>query len=66
MSDQTKLLRDIHAYCRKLGIAPTTFGSLALKDSRFVERVRAGTVQVNTMQKARDYMRENPPRGKAA
>ncbi|MGD9739253.1 MAG: hypothetical protein AB7O56_14080 [Bauldia sp.] len=36
------LLREIQAFCRRVGIAETTFGRLAVNDGKLVARLRAG------------------------
>jgi SAM-dependent methyltransferase len=36
------LLRQVTGYCRRAGLAETTFGRLAVNDGKFVSRLRAG------------------------
>jgi hypothetical protein len=55
------ILVDITAYCGAVGIAPTTFGQRAVGDTRFVERLREGRASVRQVDRARQYMADNPP-----
>lgn len=59
------LLEKIQEYCRVAGIQPTTLGSMAVKDSRFVARLKKGAVTMKTCNKVAEWMAQNPP-GKAA
>jgi hypothetical protein len=45
------LLPRIEAFCAKAGMAETTLGSLAVKDSRFVARLREGRVTLRCCQR---------------
>lgn len=61
------LLKDIEIFLKKHPIKETTFGAYALKDGRFVERLRnGGRVWPETEEKVRGFMRdykgpERPP-----
>ncbi len=56
MGIQQALLREIAAFCAARGIAVTTFGKYAARDTRLVEKLRTGTVTVKTIEKARAYI----------
>lgn len=64
MSDP--LLDEIAIYCKAAGIAETTFGNLAVKDSRLCEQLRAGSVTMRRRERVRQWMAENPPSAKPA
>ena len=56
------LLTEIETYTRARNIAESTFGRLAVNDGKFVGRLRSGSgVTVRLIEKARAYMRTNPP-----
>jgi hypothetical protein len=57
---QTDFLAESAAYMAARKIAESTFGRLAVNDSNFLERVRAGNVTLRTIEKAREFMRSNP------
>lgn len=59
------LLDQIAAYCEIAGIAETTFGNLAAKDSRFVAKVRAGRVTLRSMERVRQWMLDHPAEPRA-
>lgn len=42
MSHSERLLVDIDAFLKKVGVAETTFGRLAANDGKFVGRIRTG------------------------
>ena len=48
------LLRDITDYCRKTGVAESTFGRLVVNDGKFVNRLRdGGRITTTTFQRVR-------------
>jgi hypothetical protein len=51
------LLRDITDYCRKTGVAESTFGRLVVNDGKFVNRLRdGGRITTTTFQRVRAYI----------
>jgi hypothetical protein len=51
------LLRDITDYCRRAGVAESTFGRLAVNDGKFVNRLRdGGRITTTTFQRVRAYI----------
>jgi len=57
MDEQTQLLREIEAYCRKAGLAETTFGRRAVNDGKFVSRLREGKgVTIRTLNKVKEFI----------
>ncbi len=60
MSIPSELLREIDAFVRRAGMAPTTFGRLAANDGKLVARLRSGKgITTRTVEKVRAYMRDN-------
>ena len=60
MSIPSDLLREIDAFVRQSGMAPTTFGRLAANDGKLVARLRSGKgITTRTVEKVRAYMRGN-------
>ena len=58
--DSTELLRDISEYCRRAGVAESTFGRLAVNDGKFVNRLRyGGRVTPTTLERVRGYIAEH-------
>jgi hypothetical protein len=56
------LIADIEAYCRRSGIAESTFGRQAVNDGKFVSRIRSGGgVTTKTIARIRAFMRDRPP-----
>lgn len=56
------LLADIRAYCRRHGLAESTFGRLAVNDGKVVQRLRAGRqVTLATAERLRRFMSAPPP-----
>jgi hypothetical protein len=52
-----RLLREITDYCRKTGVAESTFGRLAVNDGKFVNRLReGGRITTNTFDRVRSYI----------
>ena len=62
MSISSDLLREIDAFVRRAGMAPTTFGRLAANDGKLVARLRGGKgITTGTVEKIRSYIRDNGP-----
>ena len=59
--DQARLLLDeIADFCRRTGMAESTFGRRAVNDGKFVSRMRfGGRVTTRTIEKIRDFMVEH-------
>lgn len=57
MSTISDLLREIEAFCEEIGIAEATFGSRAVRDGKFVGRLRDGKgVTIATIDRVRAYI----------
>ncbi|MEE8246689.1 MAG: hypothetical protein V3S87_05455, partial [Alphaproteobacteria bacterium] len=57
------LIADIEEYCRRGGLAESTFGRQAVNDGKFVSRIRnGGGVTMKTVARVRAFMREAPAR----
>ena len=64
MSISSDLLREIDAFVRRAGMAPTTFGRLAANDGKLVARLRSGKgITTRTVEKVQAYMRARGDRG---
>jgi SAM-dependent methyltransferase len=51
------LLREISDYCRRVGMAESTFGRLAVNDGKLVSRLRTGaSVTIDTMERVRTFI----------
>jgi SAM-dependent methyltransferase len=51
------LLREISDYCRRVGMAESTFGRLAVNDGKLVSRLRTGaSVTIDTMDRVRSFI----------
>ncbi|HEX4112309.1 MAG TPA: hypothetical protein VH020_07215, partial [Stellaceae bacterium] len=51
------LLREISDYCRRVGMAESTFGRLAVNDGKLVSRLRTGaSVTIYTMERVRNFI----------
>jgi hypothetical protein len=51
------LLREISDYCRRVGMAESTFGRLAVNDGKLVGRLRTGaSVTIDTMERVRSFI----------
>jgi len=51
------LLREISDYCRRVGMAESTFGRLAVNDGKLVSRLRTGaSVTIDTMERVRGFI----------
>lgn len=54
------LLGEISDYCRKTGVAESTFGRLAVNDGKFVNRLRdGGRITTNTLERVRTFISAN-------
>jgi len=57
MTIRDDLLREIEAFTQAFGLAETSVGSLALKDSRFVARLRAhGGASIRSVERVRAWL----------
>ncbi len=55
------LLRDITEYCRRRGVAESTFGRLAVNDGKFVNRLRdGGRITTTTLERVRSFIAADP------
>src|SRR5690348_7823070 len=65
--DNETLLREIAGYCRRVGMAESTFGRLAVNDGKLVSRLRfGGRVTTETVERVRRFIerhRPSPARG---
>lgn len=52
------LVKKIEVFCRRRDMAESTFGNLAVKDSRVVKRLRAGQVTLRTIARLEAWMAE--------
>lgn len=61
MNSQT-LLSEVHDFCRRVGMAESTFGRLAVNDGKLVTRLRTGgRVTIETVNKVQSFMRQPLP-----
>ncbi|MBI2993496.1 MAG: hypothetical protein HYY48_04875 [Gammaproteobacteria bacterium] len=67
MNEISVVVEEIAAYCRDSGVAESTFGRLAVGNSKLMARLRDGQgVTLKTLQRLREYMREHrPPSGRS-
>lgn len=57
MSTVVELLVEIEQFCREAEIAEATFGSRAVRDGKFVDRLRSGGgVTLRTAERVRAYI----------
>jgi hypothetical protein len=60
--DRSGVLHDIRDYCRRAGMAESTFGRLAVNDGKLVSRIVEGArVRRGTLQRIEAFMDEHPP-----
>jgi hypothetical protein len=60
--DAQTLLDEVSAYCRRAGMAETTFGRYAVNDGKFVSRLRlGGRVTLETQERVRLFMTGGVP-----
>jgi len=65
--DSQSLLQEISGYCRRVGMAESTFGRLAVNDGKLVSRLRfGGRVTVETVERVRNFMSQHKTNGEAA
>ena len=57
MDVQSDLLREIEEFLSRHRMAKTTFGLRAVNDGKLVDRLRTGTVTLDTAQRIRIFMR---------
>ena len=56
-ADNEKLLQEIASFCRRVGMAESTFGRRAVNDGKFVTRLRfGGRVTTHTVERVRGFM----------
>jgi len=60
---QAALIAEIQEFLTERGIAEATFGNLAVRDSRIMDRLRAGNVSFRVGQRMRDYIARERQRG---
>jgi len=57
------LLQQVTSYCRRAGLAETTFGRLAVNDGKFVSRLRSGgRATPDTVARVEAFIRQSPPK----
>jgi len=62
MSSAESLLLEIEAFCRRSGMAESTFGRLAVNDGKLCMRLRSGKdVTLETANKIKSFITENQP-----
>ncbi|MBI3513469.1 MAG: hypothetical protein HY060_05305 [Proteobacteria bacterium] len=60
--DNEALLREIAGYCRRIGMAESTFGRLAVNDGKLVSRLRfGGRVTLNTVERVQAFIEHHQP-----
>jgi len=60
LNEAQLLVREIEGFCRRAGLAESTFGRLAVGNSKLMSRLRGGRgVTLKTLQRLRDYMRRH-------
>ena len=65
--DSQSLLQEISGYCRRIGMAESTFGRLAVNDGKLVSRLRfGGRVTIETVERVRAFMTQKEQSGAAA
>src|SRR5437667_5471821 len=56
--DNEALLREIAGYCRRIGMAESTFGRRAVNDGKLVSRLRfGGRITTETTERVRSFIR---------
>ncbi|MCR4331368.1 MAG: hypothetical protein NUV34_01475 [Sulfuricaulis sp.] len=66
--ESDRLIGEITDYCRKAGIAESTFGRIVVNDGKFVNRLRdGGRITTITLDRVRSFLSAQPPlKGRAA
>src|SRR5271167_2688577 len=60
--DNEVLLREIAGYCRRVGMAESTFGRLAVNDGKLVSRLRfGGRVTLGTVERVHSFIEHHRP-----
>jgi hypothetical protein len=60
--DNEVLLREIAGYCRRVGMAESTFGRLAVNDGKLVSRLRfGGRVTLGTVERVHSFIEHHHP-----
>ena len=60
-ADNEKLLQEIASFCRRAGMAESTFGRRAVNDGKFVTRLRfGGRVTTHTVERVRGFIARLP------
>jgi SAM-dependent methyltransferase len=60
-ADNEKLLQEIANFCRRVGMAESTFGRRAVNDGKFVTRLRfGGRVTTHTVERVRAFIARGP------
>lgn len=54
-------MKEIDKWLEKTGVPEARLGLLAAANPHAVERIRAGTAQVQTLNAVLNYIRKNPP-----
>ena len=63
MNETAQLLAEIEAFLERTGMAATTFGQKILRNSKLLDRLRAGgTVTLETAEIIRRFMHEHDDR----
>ena len=60
--DASVLVKEITDYCRRAGLAESTFGKLAVNDGKFMNRLReGGRITTVTLDRIQNFIAANPP-----
>ncbi len=60
--DTESLLREVTDYCRRTGMAESTFGRHSVNDGKFVSRLRlGGRITLQTVDRVQTFMQQPPP-----
>lgn len=58
MSLREKFVADVEAFIKRHDMHQTTFGLLSCRDGSFYARIKAGTIGLKRMERAREFMDE--------
>lgn len=62
-----QLLEEISSFCRRAGMAESTFGRRVVNDGKLVQRLRhGGRITTDTLDRIRSYLSDHPNGGSAA